>query len=54
MFEDLIDGSDAGQIGERCSHRDVHELWPRRKDGEVWPSTMGDDVPVYGNSITST
>jgi uncharacterized protein DUF262/uncharacterized protein DUF1524 len=29
---------------------EVHKLWPRRKDREVWPAAMGDDVPPYGKS----
>lgn len=29
---------------------EVHKLWPRRKDRDVWPSAMDDDVPAFGNS----
>lgn len=27
---------------------EVYKLWPRRKDREVWPIAMDDDVPAYG------
>lgn len=26
---------------------EVHKLWPRRRDREVWPTAMADEVPQY-------
>ena len=32
------------------SPEEVHKLWPRRRDREVWPTAMGDMVPAYAGS----
>ena len=32
------------------SPEEVHKLWPRRRDREVWPTAMGDAVPAYAGS----
>lgn len=32
------------------SPEEVHKLWPRRRDREVWPTAMGDVVPAYAGS----
>lgn len=29
---------------------EVHKLWPRRKDREVWPIAMDDVVPAFGDN----
>ena len=29
------------------SPEEIHKLWPRRKDRDVWPTAMSDEVPVY-------
>ncbi|GHH79144.1 DUF262 domain-containing protein [Promicromonospora soli] len=29
------------------SPEEVHKLWPRRRDREVWPAAMADTVPAY-------
>jgi hypothetical protein len=29
---------------------EIHKLWPRRKDRDVWPTAMSDDVPAYAGS----
>lgn len=30
---------------------EIHKLWPRRKDRELWPAAVSDSVPIYdGNS----
>lgn len=29
------------------SPEEVHKLWPRRRDREVWPTAMADAVPAY-------
>ena len=28
---------------------EVYKLWPRRKDRELWPTAIGDEVPDYGS-----
>jgi hypothetical protein len=32
------------------SPEEVHKLWPRRRDREVWPTAMADEVPAYTGS----
>ncbi|MCC2307865.1 DUF262 domain-containing protein [Cellulomonas chengniuliangii] len=32
------------------SPEEVHKLWPRRRDREVWPTAMADVVPAYAGS----
>ncbi|ROS75588.1 DUF262 domain-containing protein [Cellulomonas sp. PhB143] len=32
------------------SPEEVHKLWPRRRDREVWPTAMADAVPAYSGS----
>lgn len=32
------------------SEIEIYKLWPRRKDREVWPAAMGDDVDSVGSS----
>ncbi|ASR56109.1 DUF262 domain-containing protein [Cellulomonas sp. PSBB021] len=32
------------------SPEEVHKLWPRRRDREVWPTAMGDAIPAYAGS----
>lgn len=30
---------------------EVYKLWPRRKDREVWPTAMGDELPEYAGRV---
>lgn len=29
------------------SSEEIYKLWPRRKDRELWPVALGDDIPAY-------
>lgn len=29
------------------SSEEIYKLWPRRKDRELWPTALGDDIPDY-------
>lgn len=32
------------------SSEEIYKLWPRRKDRELWPTALGDDIPDYANN----